>query len=293
MIVACESCGTKFKVSTEKLKGPVAKVRCSKCKHVFTLNLQGEGSGPKGEKIIVLDSFDEDVAKVAAKGFGEAEKPGVREGTVQQSEEGDGGKVRRHPRPPAKAARVAKKKLLVMVTIPLILVLVAVGGYRYLKGTGDRANSEKSLKKELIKPSVSVLPQTQAYFVENVQGGQMLVVQGEVANEAGTPVSFVLLEGKVIGTNGKVVLTQRFYAGNIMTKEELIHLAIEKIQERMMHREGDNLINVHIKPGEKVPFMVAFYNLPPVDELSDYTIEYVNAETEKPSPSSPQKAQDN
>jgi len=29
--------------------------------------------------------------------------------------------------------------------------------------------------------------------------------------------------------------------------------------------------------------MVVFYNLPPIDELSDYKVEFVSAEIEKPS----------
>jgi hypothetical protein len=133
------------------------------------------------------------------------------------------------------------------------------------------------------KATVQLNPQTQAFFIENVQVGQILVVQGEVTNNSNTNISFVLLEGKVIGTNGKPLLSQRFYAGNLMTKEELAQLTVDKIQERMMRREGSNLSNVRIKPGDKVPFMVVFYNLPPIDELSDYTVEFVSAEPEKPS----------
>src|SRR6056297_2413486 len=37
MIIQCEQCQTRFRLADEKLKPAGTKVRCSKCKHVFTV----------------------------------------------------------------------------------------------------------------------------------------------------------------------------------------------------------------------------------------------------------------
>ena len=37
MIVQCEACQTRFRLADEKIKAGGTKVRCSKCKEVFTV----------------------------------------------------------------------------------------------------------------------------------------------------------------------------------------------------------------------------------------------------------------
>lgn len=281
MIVTCESCGTKFKVDTTRVKRDKVKVRCSKCRHVFNLNLAPtEEEGKKGENVIVLDeSFEEDIEKVSGRTGASSEDFASVSDEDEEEIDQSLNKISRKATP-AKSTSFAVKKL-VIVGIVIIAILGFVGYKFFSKQPKTTQPDQPALQPT--KATVQLNPQTQAFFIENVQVGQILAVQGEVTNNSNTNISFVLLEGKVIGTNGKPLLSQRFYAGNLMTKEELAQLTVDKIQERMMRREGSNLSNVRIKPGDKVPFMVVFYNLPPIDELSDYTVEFVSAEPEKPS----------
>ena len=54
MIITCGQCQTKFKVEPGQIKDTGSKVRCSKCRHVFTVYCQKQeeqnGSTPKGSK---------------------------------------------------------------------------------------------------------------------------------------------------------------------------------------------------------------------------------------------------
>lgn len=281
MIVTCESCGTKFKVDTTKVKKDKIKVRCSRCRHVFTLDLAPAGDEQqKSEKVIVLDdSFDDDVEKVSARTETASDDfPPLSDETEEEIDKASE-RISKKPLAAKRPSYFAVNKLVVVGIV--ILAIAGLLGYKYLSKKSGTIQPEQDLSQPT-KATVQLNPQTQAFFIENVQVGQILVVQGEVTNKSNTNISFVLLEGKLIGTNGKPLLSQRFYAGNIMTKEELAQLTVDKIQERMMRREGNNLSNVRIKPGDKVSFMVVFYNLPPIDELSDYSIEFVSAEAEKP-----------
>lgn len=287
MVVTCESCGTKFKIDPSKIQKDTVKVRCSKCRHVFTVDLRSQDiESQKKEKVIVLDdSFEEDIEKVAGKSI-EPEAPLYKDHLKKQDEGLDEDLEEVSPKKgkpvPQKTQTIAVNKLLTIGIIILVIVGVILG-YKYLSKPSKKPMSDTTVRAEVA--SVKINPQTQAFFIENVQVGQILVVQGEVTNTSNSNINFVLLEGKVIGTNGRPLLSQRFYAGNIMKKEELAQLTVDKIQERMMRREGDNLSNVRVKPGDKIPFMVVFYNLPPIDDMSDYTIEFVSAELEKPSTS--------
>jgi len=284
MIITCESCGTKFKIDPSKVANKdTIKVRCSRCRHVFAVNLKPQEEPRKGEKVIVLDeSLGEDIEKIA--GTSSSDVPMDSDLFEKEGEEEELAKPVSEPMVRKKASSpLAFSKLLVIAGV--ILVIVGFVIYKYVGKQSKPAAPAESSVQQADSPSVKLNPQTQAFFIENVNVGQILVVQGETINESKAPVSFILLEGKVIGTNGKALLSQRFYAGNLFTKEELAQLPVDKLQERMMRREGESLSNVRVKPGDKVPFMVVFYNLTPIDELSDYAVEFVSAEIEKPSAS--------
>jgi hypothetical protein len=117
----------------------------------------------------------------------------------------------------------------------------------------------------------------QAYYLENVHSGQVLVIEGEVLNESSTPVSFVMIEGKLFNSKDTVAQIQRCYVGNSFTRKEITNLNLSEIQERMMNREGKNLKNVRIPPAGKAPFMLVFHNLPEVSTLSNYSVNVISS----------------
>ncbi|MBN2499031.1 MAG: zinc-ribbon domain-containing protein [Deltaproteobacteria bacterium] len=47
MIVTCPQCGTRFKIADEKVSSRGVKVRCSKCKHTFTVRREAEPAAPE------------------------------------------------------------------------------------------------------------------------------------------------------------------------------------------------------------------------------------------------------
>jgi len=285
MIITCESCGTKFKIDPSKVANKdTIKVRCSRCRHVFTVDLKPEEEPKKSEKVIVLDdSLGEEIEKIAG-----ASSSDLSMDSDLFEKEGTEDDLTRPVSEPVVRKKASSPLALSKIIVIAVAVLAVLGFviYKYVGKQSKPASSAESSVQQSDSPSIRLNPQTQAFFIENVNVGQILVVQGETINDSKSPVSFILLEGRVIGVNGKALLSQRFYAGNLFTKEELAQLPVDKIQERMMRREGESLSNVRVKPGDKVPFMVVFYNLPPIDELSDYAVEFVSAEIEKPSASS-------
>ncbi len=51
---------------------------------------------------------------------------------------------------------------------------------------------------------MTILESMQAYFLENDHLGQIFVVEGEVRNDSPSPVSFILVEGKLYTIDSKV-----------------------------------------------------------------------------------------
>ncbi len=257
MIVTCESCKAKFNLNPDRLKGPKSKVRCTRCGHVFSVNSTDE------DVLIHVDLSDEPFDDVDD--MQPSPKAGIRS---------------RHK-------RRLSMKLAAMVVLPILLlgggvfVMIQKGVFSSSSQTpAETAPQEKTSPAEVEQPSVYILDTTNAYFIENSHAGQIFVVEGEVVNESNKPISFILLEGKLYTRDNRVAQSQRCFSGNIMARNELAQLNVTEIQNRMMNREGKDLVNVQVPPARRVPFMLVFHNLPELDALSDYSIEVISAKAE-------------
>jgi predicted Zn finger-like uncharacterized protein len=256
MIITCESCKTKFRLDSERLKGPRSKVRCTRCGHVFAV-------APPPEEDLIEQIQPTEEPHLSALGL---------------------------PRPPPAMTPtglsvVPRKRGVGRLILSAALVVVVAWALWWALSHKDSLFSPvaheptKSQPQKPDQPTVSIIDSTQAFFLENAHSGQIFVVEGEVANESSKPISFVLLEGKLFTTDNRVAHSQRCFAGNKMTREQLSQLTMVEMQNLMMNREGKDLINVHVQPGQRIPFMMMFHNLPDLNVLSDYSIEVVSAES--------------
>ncbi len=247
IVIACESCGAQFRLDSARLTKPQNKVRCSKCKHVFTVEQ------PDEDDLIYIEVSEGD--------------EGLIPGTLPQK-----GGVKP---PPVMARKRSAARIARFVAIPVLLVLAAI----FYFGTDSSLfkPAGKAQPREPARPIVSIMDTLNAYYLENVHAGQVLVIEGEIVNESTQPVSFVLVEGKLYGANEKVTQIQRCYSGNVLTRKEIKNLKLSDIEERMMNREGKNLKNVRIPPAARVPFVLVFHNLPEINALSNYSVDVVSS----------------
>jgi len=251
MVVTCESCGTKFRLDSDKLIKPQNKVRCSKCKNVFLVEQPGE------DGLIHIEISDEETTTFIP-------------GAITQP-------IDKIAAPEEKKKGFSKKRIL-LYAAAAVFVLILIGAF-FALGTGSSLFkiAGKTPPKEPAQPIVTIMDSVQAYYLENVHSGQVLVIEGEVLNESSKPVSFVMIEGKLFNNNDTAVQIQRCYAGNSLTRKEIANLKVSEIQEKIMYREGKNLKNVRIPPAGKVPFMLVFHNLPEVSTLSNYSVNVISS----------------
>lgn len=250
MVITCESCGAKFRLDSDRLNKARNKVRCSKCKNVFVVEQ------PSEDGLIHIEISDEESSFIPGTAPQQIGK------TAAETKEG----------------WLSKKKILLAVAA--LLLIVAVAAFVLGPGNSIFTSSNKGTPKEPAQPVVTIMDSVQAYYLENVHSGQVLVIEGEVLNESSKPVSFVMIEGKLYNNNDTAAQVQRCYVGNSLTRKEVANLKISEIQERIMNREGKNLKNVRIPPAGKVPFMLVFHNLPEMSTLSNYSVNVVSSKFE-------------
>jgi predicted Zn finger-like uncharacterized protein len=249
LVINCETCGAKFRIDANRLNKPHNRVRCSRCKTIFTVDR------PDEDGLIHIEISDEESAFI----------PGTAPEEIDESA----------PPRENRKERSSKKKVLIVAAAVLLLLAALF----LLFGPGGSLNrlTGKSVPAPVPKPVVTITDSVQAYYLENVHSGQVLVIEGEVLNESGKPVSFVMIEGKLFDGKDNTVQIQRCYAGNSFTRKEVTNLKISEIEERMMNREGKNLKNVRIPPAGKAPFMLVFHNLPEISNLSNYSVNVISS----------------
>ena len=248
IIVSCESCGAQFRLDSDRLTKAKNKVRCSKCKHVFFVEQPDED-----DLIHIEISETED-------GFLPSALSQVNGGLAA---------------PPDTKKKPVLKRVLV---IAILLVLILSGGwYLYTQGLLT-PEPVKNSSKEAAQPTVTIMDTVHAYYLENVNAGQVLVIEGEVLNESKKPVSFITVEGKIYQNDDSVAQVQRCFAGNALTRKEIANLKISEIEDRMMNREGRNLKNVRIPPAGKIPFALVFHNLPEISSMSNYSVDVISSQ---------------
>lgn len=250
-VITCESCGARFRLDSERLDKPHNKLRCSKCKHVFIVDRPDTDD----EGLIHIEISDEESAFIL--------------GTVPLK---PGGTTA-----PEKKEKWFTKKKALFAAIAAIFIFLLLGLAFWPGGSPLFPTSKKSLKEQPAQPVVTIMDSVQAYYLENVHSGQVLVIEGEVLNESSKPVSFVMIEGKLFNNNDTVAQIQRCYAGNSLTRKEISNLKLSEIQDRIMNREGKNMKDIRIPPAGKVPFMLVFHNLPEMSTLSNYSVNVISS----------------
>lgn len=174
----------------------------------------------------------------------------------------------------AKPAKKGISKSLVFLLIIVILGGVGYGTYYLL----DKNGIEIPFLSDYLKPKVNdpgnlklTTYDINSKFVDNASVGKLFVVSGKVKNGYSENRSMITLSGKIFSTGKVAVNQEKVYGGNFMSDLELANLEWDKIKSRLSNRLGDNRSNVKVAPGQSIPFMVVFSNLP--KDLEEFTIE--------------------
>lgn len=121
------------------------------------------------------------------------------------------------------------------------------------------------------------LVETQGYFVDNQKAGQLFVIEGRVRNDFTTPRRWILLRAKLYTTDGQEARQQLFYAGNLLSPEQVRGLALA--DQLGLIQQTPQGPQVAIGVGQEVSFTVPFGDLPEISKLSDYSVEIVASQS--------------
>jgi len=178
----------------------------------------------------------------------------------------------------ATAKPEVKKRISKPLIVLLILVLLGGGGYG-IYVLLDFMNVEIPFVSNYFKPKISDPAgnlkidtlDVESAFVKNAKAGKLFAVTGKIKNGYSDARSYIKVTGKLYTKGKNLVQEETVFCGNVLSDIELSNLELSAIKKRLSNRIGDNNSNIKVKPGQTLPFMIIFSNLP--GNLEEFAVE--------------------
>ena len=108
-------------------------------------------------------------------------------------------------------------------------------------------------------------------FIDNKTHGKLFIITGTVKNEFSESRKYIKIQGSLYSTGKTLAREVTVYGGNEISDLDLSEMSLTDINQRLSNRFGDKKSNFDVKPGQAIPFMVVFSDLP--ESLEEFTIE--------------------
>ncbi len=160
----------------------------------------------------------------------------------------------------------------VIIVVVAVIVLVILGYIAY-NFIGGASKSPAMLDKGGVPAEEGkiTVQNVKAYFIPKAAAGELLVITGDAVNGFTKPRAAIQVKGVVFGANNQAVVTKTVYAGNQLTKEQLMQMPADKIEASMNNQFGDSLTNLELQPGKTIQFTIVIINPPP--ESKEFAVE--------------------
>ena len=185
-------------------------------------------------------------------------------------------------KPPARPVKAAKKKgSSKFLVVLLILAMLGGGGY-YGYDYIIKNDIQIPYLSDYINPkpkdpsgvmNLTTL-EINSKFIENQKAGRLFIVTGKVRNGYTVPCTMIRMRGKLFTKGKKLAKTAQSYAGVTIPDQELANEELAGILQRLKSPLAQSK-SVQVAPGQTVPFMVVFSQLP--DDLDEFAIELVSS----------------
>jgi predicted Zn finger-like uncharacterized protein len=311
MIVTCASCLTKFNLDESKIPAKGAKVRCSRCQHVFLVTPPQEtkeeiqdkfksfvkhheelivGFGQKGVEEKPSPTGEEEREKASEEEeqpffFSEKIPPEQEEEAFPVKPEGEGGAEVKVSKPTKMTPKEKRRRPSLLFIILVILILLLFGLFYLWMESGARGRQDSFLGNPLQKitslwgkiwgtekEGLIILGLNR--YDEKIGGVPLFVIEGKVDNQSGFTKKYIRIRVIIFDHDKAKLAEKEAVCGRIIGREELKDLPEAFFKGEMVIRpkiEEDMIAPA----GKAVPFMTIFKNLSA--QAEEFQVEIVEA----------------
>jgi predicted Zn finger-like uncharacterized protein len=306
MIITCASCLTKFNLDDSRIPAAGAKVRCSRCRHVFYVSPPAE---PKGEVIQDFESF--------AREHEELMEPGQKKTEVRPSEERDVEEKwtpseekeeetflfserkaldEREEEEPARETSRSKpfesrRKLerrkgpFLIFALILVLIIILLGAFYFYSefGAGERFSAFLGSPRKQISGLWNQIwgTEKQGLVLGGLSGYEekmgeitLFVIDGKVYNQSSTARRHIKVKVTIFDQNKAKIAEKEAVCGNIISPADLKKMPPSFFEGEIIiqpQTPGDRVV----EPGKGAPFIVAFRD--PTGLAKEFKVDIVEA----------------
>jgi len=287
MIVQCPRCKTRFRLDAHRIKGASATMRCTRCQHAFSMRRPG-GPAQEDEPTLLPQEVTRPASARDIFSVGRPEEAARKEPPPSPYHEiasvpedklaAEVAAREESPTPPPREVmgpaptRTRRRLWLPVLLVVVLIASAAIALWLFFPWSHARQSAPDNAGIHLLH-----LAETQGYFVDSQQAGQLFVIEGRVRNDFATPRRWILLRAKLYTTDGQEARQQLFYAGNLLSTEQLRGLPLA--DQLGLIQQTPQGPQVAIGAGQEVSFMVPFGDLPDISKLSDYSVEIVASQS--------------
>ncbi|MEE4362453.1 MAG: DUF3426 domain-containing protein [Desulfotignum sp.] len=184
----------------------------------------------------------------------------------------------------------ARSALSAPVLVLLLLFLLTAGGYVAATSLGYKIPFLSEIKIPFIQqylpqktqepaPAPDPVPDQKSVtgrFVTNDTAGELFIITGKIENPAQISYTNIQVKGTLFQKDKIAAMTQTAFCGNIVSEEVLKSGNIADIIARLKTPDGNEGTPAKLHPGDTVPFMLVFSDLP--KNLQNFTVELLGFE---------------
>lgn len=168
--------------------------------------------------------------------------------------------------------KISKKMLIALLAA--LIVGAGYGGYALLNSMGILSKQETTSKQD--PGNLKIKPfDVNSKFIDNVNAGKLFIITGKVKNEYPSTRGYIKVSGKLYIKGNAMAKAETVFCGNMLSDSDLAESELPVILKKLLNPTGDNNMNSKVMPGDAIPFMIVFSNLP--DNLEEFTLEVVSS----------------
>ncbi|MFO7461342.1 MAG: DUF3426 domain-containing protein [Desulfatiglandales bacterium] len=132
------------------------------------------------------------------------------------------------------------------------------------------------MKPEAVQFGEISISNISSQFVENSKHGKLFVIRGTATNDFPESRRYIQLTGTLYQSGKTVVKQESVYCGNVLSDLRLADMDLAEINTVVSNRFGDRKTNFEVKPGQEIPFMIVFSDLP--NNLEEFAVEVAGSD---------------
>jgi predicted Zn finger-like uncharacterized protein len=285
MIINCPNCHSKYRIADENVNPEGSRVRCSFCKHIFTVTPEDavaeaeerEEEGREEESQEEISGTDES-EEASFKEQAEADLDKMKEQAEDEYDQPLQIEIG------SESKSKVKPKWLWLLSTLLLIMLIGGAFFLFPKLQGvlpflDSAQEKEKPAQVEATPEAEVkdieLQNVRQYFVNNEKIGELFVIEGKAVNNFSKAKELIKIQAQLYDEAGNSLTSKTFMCGNTVSLFQLQVLQKDELHSALTAKTGILSNNTNLAPGEGVPFMVVFYN--PSEKVKEFGLKVVQA----------------